>query len=205
MNGFDERAEGSHQKVVNLVGKGKIVLEIGCGEGFVSEQLRKKGCVITGIEIDGKSAKRAKKFCKKVLVGNIEEVKLNFAKESFDVILFGDVLEHLFDPEAVLKKLRPFLAKNGKIVVSLPNIANWKIRLGLLKGQFDYTDWGILDKTHIRFFTRKRAKNLIKEAGFRIVEEDFVPSFPAPFLKKYFAKIRPSAFAFQFIFAAKKA
>ena len=204
MNGFDKRTDGAHQKMIKLVGKGKLVLEIGCGKGFVSEQLRKKGNVITGIEIDKKSAKRAKKFCKKVLIGNIEEMKLNFAKESFDVILFGDVLEHLFDPEAVLKKLKPFLAKNGKIIVSLPNIANWKIRLLLLRGKFDYTDWGILDKTHIRFFTRKRARNLIRGAGFRIEEEDFVPSFPAPFLKKYFAKIRPSAFAFQFIFAAKK-
>lgn len=205
MNGFDERMEGAHQKMVRLVGKGKLVLEIGCGKGFVSEQLRKNGCAVTGIEIDKESAKKAKRFCKSVLVGNVEEMKLDFVKESFDVILFGDVLEHLLDPKAVLKKLRPFLVREGKIVVSLPNVANWKIRLGFLVGKFGYTEWGILDKTHVRFFTMKSARDLLKEAGFRVVEEDFVPSFPLPFLKAFFAKIRPSVFAFQFVFVAKKA
>lgn len=204
MNGFDAREGSAHMRMARLVGSGKRVLEVGCGAGFVSEQLKKNGCTVTGIELDAERAAEAKKFCKAVLVGNVEEMGLDFPKESFDAILFGDVLEHLFGPEAVLRKARPFLAKDGLVVASIPNVGNWKIRLGLLKGSFDYTDFGILDKTHMRFFTRKSAKRLIERAGFEIVAEEFVPSFPFPFFKSGLAALNRSWFSYQFIFAARK-
>lgn len=204
MNGFDARQGSAHMRMVRLVGNGKRVLEVGCGSGFVSEQLKRNGCTVTGIELDPERAAMAKKFCSKILIGNVEEMALDFPKESFDVILFGDVLEHLFGPEAVLRKVRPFLAEGGLLVASIPNVANWKIRLLLLKGSFDYTDWGILDRTHMRFFTRKSAKSLIEKAGFDIVAEEFVPSFPFPCLKSRLAGLNRSWFSYQFIFAAKK-
>lgn len=204
MNGFDERKEGSHQKAVNLAGKNKVVLELGCGKGFVSERLKKNGCMITGIDIAPKDIARARKFCDRVLVGNIETMKLPFKQRTFDVVMFGDVLEHLYEPRATLEKVIPFLKDNGTIVVSLPNVANWKVRLKLLFGKFDYSEWGIMDKTHLKFFTRKTARNLLKEAGFVIVKEDHVPSFPFPFFKNILSKLNPNAFAYQFIFVAKK-
>ena len=204
MNGFDERNTGSHQKLVKLVGKNKRVLEMGCGKGFVSQRLKQNGCIITAIEIDKKNAEAAKRFCEKVFIGNIETMKPNFKPKSFDVITFGDVLEHLYNPANVLQQVKPFLKDDGLLIVSIPNIANWKARLKLLFGKFDYEAQGIMDKTHLRFFTRKTARNLLEETGFKIVKSDFVPSFPFPFFKKYLAKINPSLFAFQFIFAAKK-
>ena len=93
MNGFDERKDGSHQKVVNLVGKNKVVLELGCGKGYVSERLKQNGCKVTGIDISKKDVARAKKFCDKVIVGNVETIKLPFKPETFDVVIFGDVLD----------------------------------------------------------------------------------------------------------------
>ena len=204
MEGFDENLGNSHQRVVRLTGRDKKVLEVGSGPGFVSERLKQNGCKVTAIEIDPEKGKQAEKFCEKVLVGNVEEMTFPFKKESFDAILFGDVLEHLKSPETLLKKLKQFLKKDGFIVVSLPNIANWKVRLKLLSGKFDYADWGILDRTHMRFFTRKTAKKLIEEAGFEIVEQEYVPSFPSPVLKKPLSKANPNMFAFQFLFKAKK-
>ena len=96
------------------------------------------------------------------------------------------------------------LAENGFIVVSIPNIANWKVRLKLLLGKFDYREEGIMDKTHLRFFTKKTAVRLIEKAGYKIEKEEFVPSFPFPFFKKPLSRINPNAFAFQFIFSATK-
>lgn len=201
---FDERAEGAHQRMVRLVGSNKKVLEIGSGQGFVSERLNRNGCTVTAIEIDGEKAEQARKFCKTVLVGNVENMDLPLKEGSFDAILFGDVLEHLKEPEATLKKLKPFLSENGFIVVSLPNIANWKVRLKLLLGKFDYAERGIMDRTHLKFFTRKTARELIEQAGYSIERSEFVPSFPFPLFKKRLSRIDPNAFAFQFIFSAKK-
>ncbi len=204
MNGFNESRHGAHRKMVELVGKGKAVLELGCGEGFVSERLQRNQCVVTAVELDKRKAERAKGHCKEIIVGDVETAKLGFKQNSFDAILFGDVLEHLLQPAEVLRKMGQFLKKDGRVIVSIPNIANWKIRLQLLFGGFDYREQGILDKTHLHFFTRKTARQLIEGAGYKIVEEDFVPSFPFPFFKPLLAKINPNAFAFQFIFAAKK-
>ncbi len=202
--GFDERAQGAHQKMLGLVGKNKRILEVGCGSGFVSERLQRNGCAVTAIELDRKSAERAKRFCEKVLVRDVEKMGLGLKPNSFDAILFGDVLEHLQNPAKVLVGLKRFLRPSGRIVVSIPNLANWKIRLGLLFGKFDYADEGILDKTHLHFFTRKTARELLEGCGYEIVQSDFVPSFPFPFFKSVFARLNPNAFAFQFIFAARK-
>jgi len=202
--GFDERKCGAHQMMVRLVGQNKRVLEVGCGKGFVSERLKQQGCIVTGIELNEEHAKRAERFCERLVVGNVESMKLDFKPNSFDVLLFGDVLEHLHNPEKVLRKLKASLNDNGLIVASIPNIGNWKIRLGLLLGKFDYQDWGILDRTHLHFFTGKTARQLLEKAGYRIVKKEFVPSFPLPFLKSELARLNPNMFAFQFVFAARK-
>jgi len=204
MAGFDENPRNAHQRMVRLVGNDKRVLEIGSGPGLVSERLARNGCNVYAVEIDPEKAEQAKKFCKAVFVGNVEEMELALSRESFDVILFGDVLEHLQHPEHTLERLKRFLKKDGRIVVSLPNVANWKVRAKLAAGKFEYEDWGILDRTHLRFFTRKTARKLIEDAGFEIDREEFVPSFPLPFLKAQLSRINPNMFAFQFLFAAKK-
>lgn len=98
-------------------------------------------------------------------------------RQEFDYILFADVLEHLRDPEAVLKRALPSLKAGGKVIVSVPNIANLVMRLSLLAGRFDYTERGILDRTHLRFFTLANLKRMIANCGCDIVT---VAATPVP-------------------------
>jgi 2-polyprenyl-3-methyl-5-hydroxy-6-metoxy-1,4-benzoquinol methylase len=128
-------------------------------------------------------------------VEKIEELK--YPKEYFDVIVFADVLEHLRQPDKVLLNLRKYLRADGFMVASLPNIARIDIRLKLILGRFDYGDSGILDKTHLKFFTLSSAKKLFTENGFMIERIDY-SGRAARF------RIMPTCFAFQFIILAKK-
>jgi O-antigen biosynthesis protein len=205
MHGFNKEKDSAHSQITEAVGEKNKVLEFGCGKGFVSEQMQKKFNQITAVEIDPASAKNAEKFCNRIIVGDIEEIDFSKLGKEFDVAVFGDVLEHLKKPEKTLQKTRKLLKKRGGIVVSVPNIANWKIRMKLLTGKFDYTDNGILDKTHLRFFTLKNIKKIIEENGFEIEKVSSVPSAPVPTkaLKKAMAKIFPGVFSFQFIIIAK--
>jgi len=169
-----------------------------------------------GIEIDKESAQIAKKYCKDVIVGDIETMdSLPYPEEYFDVIIFGDVLEHLKDPLSVLKKLKKYLNKNGYIICSIPNIAHIYVRLNLLFGRWEYQDTGILDKTHLRFFTKKTAIKLIEDAEYKIEELYYTPWVSLPlsrlrrfeFVRKmeyYLTKALPTLFALRFIIKARR-
>lgn len=93
-----------------------------------------------------------------------------FKNGFFDFIVYGDILEHLKNPEAALLKLRNYLSRKGFIIISLPNVAHVYNRKNLLFGRWDYNDAGILDRTHLRFFTLKAAKEMIEKAGYEIVD-----------------------------------
>lgn len=206
---FNNNPFGSHIKGVQLVGESKKVLEVGCATGYISKRLVENDCEVYGIELDPEAAKIAKKYCKKVFVGDAETWELD---EKFDVILILDVLEHLKNPGRLLLKLKEYLNPDGYFVLSIPNIANWKIRLKLLIGKFDYEDDGILDKNHLRFFTLKSAKKMVENAGLEIFKLDIVPSAPLPFemnpplhkLKYEICKLLNSLFSFQFLISAKE-
>ncbi len=110
-------------------------------------------CEVVGVEIDTKSAHKAKKFCNEVIVGDVESLKLSTKYHYyFDYILFADVLEHIKEPLLVLKKFKKYLKDDGCIIVSLPNISYWRMRIKFLFGNFEYNETGLLDNTHIRFF-----------------------------------------------------
>ena len=161
-------------KQLEFIGHDKTVLEFGCSTGYVSKLMRDRACTVTGIEIDGDAAESARKFCERVIVGDIEELGIRklFSEERFDVALFGDVLEHLKDPKAVLLVAKDLLKKGGFIVLSVPNIAHWSIKLNLLLGKFDYQDMGILDDTHLRFFTRSSITHLLESCGYIVFSID---------------------------------
>lgn len=208
-NKFGLDPYGAHVKIVKFVGAHKKVLEIGCATGSISKRLKKNGCEIIGVEIDSDSAQLAKKYCQDVIVGDVESMRdIPYPEKYFDVILLSDVLEHLKSPLDLLRKLRKYLEDDGCLVVSIPNVANWKIRLGLLLGKFDYEDCGILDRTHLRFFNEKGARKLLENARFEIIKFDITPSILFPFVSKrvkyLIAKIRPNIFAFQFLMVGKK-
>jgi len=162
----------SHALALGMVGHNKKVLELGCAGGHVTRALNKQGCRVTGIEIDPESAMRAKAFADEVITADLCDLSWadKLEPEEFDVVLAGDVLEHLSVPHRVLRACRALLKPSGTLVVSLPNIAHVDARLALLQGRFDYRPWGLLDDSHLRFYTKESAHLLVSDAGFVPVE-----------------------------------
>lgn len=171
INGIDVNAESSHTRLLRLVGRGKRVLECGCSTGYFSKVLKEQlDCAVTGIELSEQAALEAGRYCARVVTGDMEQMDFSalLRGERFEVIMFGDVLEHLRDPGRVLAGIRPFLAEGGYVLASVPNVAHISVALELLKGRFDYRSLGILDDSHIRFFTKKSILALFRNSGFEI-------------------------------------
>ena len=166
---FQADPGSTHSKIVSLVPPATRVLEFGCATGYMSEVLKSRlGCTVTGVEIDPEAAALAEQHCDRVIVGDAEKIDyaVELAGEEFDVVMFADVLEHLKEPGDVLRRIRPFLADHGILIASIPNIAHGSVRLALLSGEFRYREWGLLDDTHLRFFTRASIQDLFEETGF---------------------------------------
>jgi len=164
-----------HKRIVHLVGAAKKVLDVGCASGYLAERFKQNGCFVVGIEVDPEDAEEAKGKCDVVITGDIEQLaESTFAGEYFDVIVYADILEHLRHPEVVLRVQRRWLSRNGFVIVSLPNVAFIGIRLRLLLSQFDYADFGILDRTHLRFYTLKTARALLGGGGYYITKIETV-------------------------------
>jgi 2-polyprenyl-3-methyl-5-hydroxy-6-metoxy-1,4-benzoquinol methylase len=165
-----------HAMTLRFVGSNKRVLEIGCASGHVTRALVAQGNTVVGVEIDPEAAKTAAEHAERVVVGDLDDMDLDveLGGDRFDVVVLGDVLEHLRDALPVLRSARRLLAPKGFIVVSLPNIAHVDARLMLLSGRWNYRDLGLMDRTHLRFFTRASARKLLADAGLSVVEVDRV-------------------------------
>lgn len=166
--------------LLNLVGEGKNVCEIGCATGYMTKILHEHGKKVWGFEIDADAAVLASQFAEVVWVGDLEkEVERAQIRGKFDVILIGDVLEHLVSPSNLLKYLIDNLEENGRLIISMPNVAHWSRRIALLKGEWDLTDTGMMDRTHLRWFTLETGSEMINQCGYTIdqIKGSFV--FPA--------------------------
>jgi 2-polyprenyl-3-methyl-5-hydroxy-6-metoxy-1,4-benzoquinol methylase len=163
----------SHEFVKRAVGRGQDVLDVGCGEGFLAEQIQQMGNHVTGIDVlpEAKQQEFFDRYVSADLDRGVDPNTPELRGREFDKVLLLDVLEHLRQPDKLLQDCRIFLKPNGHLIVSLPNIANITVRLMLLFGQFNYTERGILDKTHLRFFTRKTAARILKANGYRVVDQ----------------------------------
>ncbi|TMB68236.1 MAG: methyltransferase domain-containing protein [Chloroflexi bacterium] len=162
--------DSPHAQLIRLTGRNKEVLEVGPATGYVTKVLQQRGCRVSCIENDPQAAQIAAAFSKRMIVADVETVDFasTFPEQRFDVITFGDVLEHLVDPLGVLIRLKEMLNRGGYIVASVPNIGHSSIRLALLKGRFEYTEKGLLDRTHLRFFTQQSLASLFHEAGYDV-------------------------------------
>lgn len=209
--------ETSHQ-VLERIPAGSRVLELGCATGYYGRFLREqRGCSLVGVERDQNAAKKAMPLYEKIVVGNLDNPELLAdIRGPFDVIFAVGVLEHLQDPVRCLRQLRPLTRPGGKVIVTLPNIAHWTIRFQLLRGQFKYQDYGILDRTHLRFFNLAGARLFLEQAGlepsfFSIDPDVGIPWVNGIFrrlgglgvrLQKNFYSPFPNFFGYQFIFEA---
>ncbi|MEN9935467.1 MAG: hypothetical protein RLZZ387_2046 [Chloroflexota bacterium] len=160
----------SHYWIPRIVGSGRTVLDVGCGEGFMAEELRARGNEVTGV--DALPAPRLRHAFRDYAAADLDRGLADAAEaldgRQFDCVLLADVLEHLKDPGRLLDDCRRHLRPDGALVVSLPNVANLYVRLQLLRGRFDYAPRGILDGTHLRFFTRESGRALLERHGFQV-------------------------------------
>jgi len=154
------------------VRSGSRVLDIGCAAGDVARILSQRGCSVWGVENDRVAVELARAYCQRVVVGDVAALDLEatLAGTLFDAVLFLDVLEHLLDPAAALRKAARLLAADGKVLASIPNVAHGAVRLQLLGGRFRYTDAGLLDRTHVKFFDLAGVEELFKSSGYLIEE-----------------------------------
>jgi 2-polyprenyl-3-methyl-5-hydroxy-6-metoxy-1,4-benzoquinol methylase len=195
--------------VLDVTEPGDRVLECGVSSGYFASLLVRAGLRVDGHELDPEAGERARKVCERVYVGDLNTFDPVELDGSYDVLLFGDTLEHLPDPAAVLRRLRTHLDDSGALILSIPNVANWAIRLGLLAGRFDYTDRGIMDRTHLRFYTQRTLTLMLEDAGFRI--ERMIVTAPVPFVKSEkvgrlatrVANLRPTLFGHGFLVTAR--
>ncbi len=201
-------------------GSGLAVLDLGFGAGLLARRIRPACRYLAGVELDPEAAKEGARFFDQPVVGDLLDGISGPFRERFDVIVAGDVLEHLPRPEDLLSALRPLLKTDGVLLLSLPNIANATVRFGLLFGRFAYARRGILDRTHLRFFTQATGRALLEGNGYRVVSVDAtamplelaVPALGRPPLAGLAravalsaARLWPTLLGYQFVYEARPA
>jgi SAM-dependent methyltransferase len=209
----------SHAQIVQWIERERPakVLEVGTATGYLTSEMVKLGCTVTGIEQDPAMAEIARQYCREMIVGDIETIDLTNLGP-YDAIVFGDVLEHLRNPREVLQKMHKTLTPGGKVLMSLPNVANIWVRLNLLFGNFTYSRVGILDESHLRFFTLQTMKQLADESGLDVISINATP-IPLPvilpatsrgrslsflhLLNWGLTKLRRTLFGYQFILVCR--
>lgn len=171
---IDLSSRDSHTLMAEAAFGRARILDLGCATGALGATLRSAGSEVVGVEIDADAADVAREVLDEIIVGDVEDATFfdRFGDATFDAVLFGDVLEHLRQPEAVLERVRRLLRPGGAIIASIPNIAHGAVRLALLSGAFQYSPTGLLDETHIRFFTRASVQELFENTGFEVVRVD---------------------------------
>ena len=167
-------------KLSGLITPKAKILDVGCGTGAVTEIIRNQtSATIIGIEPDADRVKLAVERGLNVYTGYLTS---DYIKEHgpFDYIVFADVLEHLSNPAEIVVMAKEGLKEGGSIIASVPNIAHWFVRMDLLFGRFNYQDCGIMDATHLRWFTRKTIREFFKRLGFEITAFDYTVNIGLP-------------------------
>jgi 2-polyprenyl-3-methyl-5-hydroxy-6-metoxy-1,4-benzoquinol methylase len=213
----------SHAWLLRFVQGARSILEIGCSTGFFSQHLVAQGCRVVGVELNSAAAAQARSVCRRVIVGDIETPAVQAqVDEKFDAVVLGDVLEHLRAPGALLARIREsWLRPAGWVALSVPNSGHWIFRREVLRGHFPYRQYGLFDRSHIRFFTRASLHALVKDNGYTVERvaltvnqncyDDMTFACLAPLyrrsgsrvclikVERWLAAALPSLFAYQFV------
>ena len=175
-------ADSGPARVVRMVGENKRVLEIGAGPGSITKLLTHiSKCRVIALDIDAEAIKKLSSHCERAFQTDLNNSSwVNVIKDEgkFEVLVAADVLEHVYDPLTVLKSMKSFVGTNGYMIVSLPHVGHSVIHACLLDENFDYQNFGLLDRTHIRFFGIKNIQKLFEDAGMKIVHAEFVVRNP---------------------------
>jgi 2-polyprenyl-3-methyl-5-hydroxy-6-metoxy-1,4-benzoquinol methylase len=152
----------------------RTILDIGCAQGVFLKLVKERtGAETWGIEMEPEVAEVAKRNVENVLTGKLEDLIDSIPDAYFDCVIFNDVLEHLLDPWEALKMIRPKLSETGIVIASIPNVRYFgNLYELILKKDWEYKDAGILDSTHLRFFTKISMKRLFEEAGYRLIRQE---------------------------------
>jgi methionine biosynthesis protein MetW len=204
---WQSRGFGSHQAMCEWVRPGSKVLDLGCASGYLMDHLREtKACQVVGIEPDPEAVARARSHGHLVIDRPAESggIAAAAAHGPFDHIVMADVLEHTADPEALLQRSISLLAPGGTAIVSLPNVVSLMARLRLMLGIWRYQDNGIFDRSHLRFFTLRTARELLLSSGLELRRQAFVGplTFHLGRPARHLTRIRPQLLANQMIFEA---
>jgi 2-polyprenyl-3-methyl-5-hydroxy-6-metoxy-1,4-benzoquinol methylase len=192
----------------------KKILDIGCGSGILGQTIKQKiNCEVFGITYSEDEANLASQCLDKVIVADINQLDPSILGE-FDCIICSHILEHLYNPEKLLIELHNNLSKEGKLIVALPNVLFFKQRWEFIKGNFKYTDGGLMDKTHFRFYDWETAYQLLIQTNWIVTQRIADIHFPLPLIRKLVSPLEPSLnklvsqkfpglFGTQFILVAK--
>lgn len=194
--------------LLRRVGEGKRVLELGCSTGYITRRLLRQNCTVTAIENDSEAAMAAEGTGATVLDRDLNSPDWGAGlTPEYDVVLMGDVLEHLVNPYVVLRQARTLLLAGGYAVICLPNVVHWLSRLQIAFGQFNYQSVGTLDATHLRFFTAHSACRMVEQAGYQVLTFDpIIGGRMSGHIRpawQLLARVRPGLFAYQLLFSAQ--
>lgn len=201
--------ENERPEIAQLIpSSANIILDVGCGKGKLGFSLKQqtRGRKVYGIEYLPAMASEAEKVLDGVLVGDLHTMSISFPVKFFDCMIFADVLEHVVDPAAILHKLRPHLKKDGIIICSIPNIRHYTAILKVIRG-WEYDQYGLFDRTHLRFFTLKSMTHLLRETGFSLehCEPKIVASKKMLWLNRLLLHRLEDRLAMQYLLRAKLA
>lgn len=168
---------------------GLRVLDVGCGFATTSARIQTLGNEVTGIEESAEACAVATARLTRIVQ---QDLTVAEPEGMYDAILFADVLEHLPWPVGILKRYLQWLAPNGSVIISLPNVGLWSVRFAHLFGRWEYQDTGVLDRTHLRFFTRRSARWMIGDAGLQVVQTTYNPGLVRPLVPLAKRMLAPS-------------
>lgn len=158
----------TQQEILKIVGENKVVLEIGSSTGYMTKVFLDNGCTVDVVEISEEAISKVPKSARRIINMSIEDDSVDDLLGNYDFIIMADVLEHLVFPDRVLKKLTNISTADTKLIISLPNIASWVMRKQLFfNGDFNYQESGLLDKTHLHFYTVDTLPGILEENGWK--------------------------------------